>query len=68
MLEVVLKSVFEGQAEVASSYEHSMQLANQRAESAIDTAIQAIAVVTESAAHLRTQVVRRIVVIFSVLC
>lgn len=56
MLEVVLKSVFEGQAEVASSYEHSMQLANQRAESAIDTAIQAIAVVTESAAHLRTQV------------
>ncbi|KAI1652488.1 hypothetical protein F4813DRAFT_400985 [Daldinia decipiens] len=55
MLEVVLKSVFQGQAEVVSSYEHSMQLANKRAESAIDTAIQAIAVVTESAAHLRTQ-------------
>ncbi|KAI0113411.1 hypothetical protein F4814DRAFT_460520 [Daldinia grandis] len=56
MLEVVLKSVFEGQAEVVSSYQRSIQLANQRTESAIDTAIQAIAVVTESATHLQTQV------------
>ncbi|KAI8964544.1 hypothetical protein F5Y11DRAFT_345479 [Daldinia sp. FL1419] len=56
MLEVVLKSVREGQAEVASSYEHSIQLANQRAESAIETAIQAIAVASVSAGQLQTQI------------
>ncbi|KAI1801355.1 hypothetical protein F4811DRAFT_564077 [Daldinia bambusicola] len=55
-LEVVLKSVLEGQAEVASSYEKSVWLANQRVESAVDTAIQALALVAESAEHLQTQV------------
>ncbi|KAI1473170.1 uncharacterized protein F4812DRAFT_454985 [Daldinia caldariorum] len=56
VLEVVLKSVLEGQAEVASSYEKSIRLANQRAASTVDTAMQAVALVVESAEHLRTQV------------
>ncbi|KAI0835114.1 hypothetical protein F5Y06DRAFT_306467 [Hypoxylon sp. FL0890] len=56
MLEVVFNSLLEGQAEVASNYEQSMQVATQRAESTVETAMQVVMAVTESVAHLQNQV------------
>ncbi|KAI1141255.1 hypothetical protein F5Y05DRAFT_423139 [Hypoxylon sp. FL0543] len=55
MLEVVFKTVLEGQAEVASSYETSMQAATQHTESVVGTAMEVVIAVTESAAQLRSQ-------------
>ncbi|KAI1211431.1 uncharacterized protein F4807DRAFT_459010 [Annulohypoxylon truncatum] len=55
MLAVMFKGVIEGQAEVAATFERSMQVANQRVESAIDTAVIAVALATESAVNLQTQ-------------
>ncbi|KAI0169084.1 hypothetical protein GGR52DRAFT_574308 [Hypoxylon sp. FL1284] len=56
ILEVVSVSVAENQAQMASAYEQSLQLANQRAQSAVDTATRAVVAVTESAVHLQAQV------------
>ena len=58
MLGVMFKGVLEGQAEVAATYERSIQIANQRVESAIDAAVMAIALASESAVNLQTQLVR----------
>lgn len=62
MLQVILKGALEGQAELAFAYERSIQLANERAESAMNTAVKAIELVTESAAQLGSQLVGRIIV------
>ncbi|XXG96138.1 hypothetical protein Hte_002417 [Hypoxylon texense] len=56
MLEVTFASVVEHQAGMASAYEQSLHLVNERAQSAVDTATRAVVAVTESAAHLHTQV------------
>ncbi|KAI0386445.1 hypothetical protein F5Y04DRAFT_290077 [Hypomontagnella monticulosa] len=55
MFEVIINGALEGQAELSSAYERSIQLANQRAESAVDTAAKAIALAAESATHLGSQ-------------
>ncbi|KAI1457002.1 hypothetical protein F4805DRAFT_458172 [Annulohypoxylon moriforme] len=55
MLGVMFKGVLEGQAEVAATYERSMQVANQRVGSAMDAAMIAMALATESAVNLQTQ-------------
>ncbi|KAI1772275.1 hypothetical protein F4818DRAFT_444502 [Hypoxylon cercidicola] len=56
MLEAILASAVENQVEVASAYEQSLQLVNDRAQSAVNTATRAVVAVTQSAAHLQTQV------------
>ncbi|KAL7621875.1 hypothetical protein AAE478_007375 [Parahypoxylon ruwenzoriense] len=56
-LEVMLNNVREGQTEIASVFEQSLQLANQRAESAMGTVMEAIAAVVEHAATLHSQIV-----------
>lgn len=56
VLEVTFASVVEHQAGMAFAYEQSLQLVNERAQSAVDTATSAVAAITESAAHLQTQV------------
>ncbi|KAI0887851.1 uncharacterized protein GGS22DRAFT_185231 [Annulohypoxylon maeteangense] len=55
MLGVMFKGVLEGQAEVAATYERSIEVANQRVESAMDTAMQVMVLATESAVNLQTQ-------------
>ncbi|KAI1769397.1 hypothetical protein GGR53DRAFT_461557 [Hypoxylon sp. FL1150] len=56
MLEITFASVVESQAGMASAYEQSLQLVNERANSAVDTAMGAVVAVTQSAAHLQNQV------------
>ncbi|KAI1098224.1 hypothetical protein F4804DRAFT_350608 [Jackrogersella minutella] len=56
MLEVMFKTVLEGQAEVATTYDRSMEVASQRAESAMDMAVNAMALVAQSAAQLQSSI------------
>ncbi|OTB03651.1 hypothetical protein M426DRAFT_23590 [Hypoxylon sp. CI-4A] len=56
MLEAVYNSALQNQVDLAYTYERSMELANQRVESTVDTAVKAIAVATESAGHLQNQI------------
>lgn len=66
LLAVMFKGVLEGHAEVAATYEQSIQAANQRVESAMDSAMKSMALATESAINLHTQIVRRIMSILTV--
>ncbi|KAI1443831.1 hypothetical protein F5Y02DRAFT_196469 [Annulohypoxylon stygium] len=56
LLAVMFKGVLEGHAEVAATYEQSIQAANQRVESAMDSAMKSMALATESAINLHTQI------------
>ncbi|KAI1090476.1 hypothetical protein F5B19DRAFT_463187 [Rostrohypoxylon terebratum] len=56
MLAVMFKGVIEGHAEVAATYERSIEVANQRAESAMDSAMMSMALAAESAINLHTQI------------
>ncbi|KAI0120862.1 hypothetical protein F4776DRAFT_672635 [Hypoxylon sp. NC0597] len=56
MLEVMFRNVLKGQAEIALSYEQSVQVATQRAESAVNSAMGVAAVLTESATQLQSQI------------
>ncbi|KAI2472886.1 hypothetical protein F4781DRAFT_427978 [Annulohypoxylon bovei var. microspora] len=56
MLGVIFKGVLEGQAEVATTHEQSLQVANQRVESAMDTVMITMALATESAVNLQSKI------------
>ncbi|OTA92815.1 hypothetical protein M434DRAFT_31570 [Hypoxylon sp. CO27-5] len=56
MLEVMFGNVLEGQAEIALRYEQSVQVATQRAESAVNTAMGVAVVLMESATQLQSQI------------
>lgn len=56
ILDITFASVVESQAGMASAYEQSLQLVNERANSAVETAMGAVVAITQSAAQLQNQV------------
>ncbi|KAI2607970.1 hypothetical protein GGR54DRAFT_651948 [Hypoxylon sp. NC1633] len=56
ILEVILKTALDGQAQVAFVHEQSLQVANQRVESAMDIVMQTNMALAESAAQIQNHI------------